>query len=432
MPTLADLGKELVEWVRANPTYAQFLPARVRLLFRQGGTVPGGNIETWLSSLAERQPYLSEAEASRNYGLFLDLARELERIVKERQQGFEEDEHPKGWLHHLLRLWHRSRSTVITFNYDTIVERTIDLLDVPGTHGNLAGEILDYRPRQAIQGLAGAQTPSSFHLIKLHGSIDWYWTPGDTLGDSLCRGTALKATQADLEAALAGKVPFIIPPLSGKSPFYSLALVRERWQQAAQALNDAERIFLLGYSLPLHDLAVVAMLTSSVPDSAVWHVADLYPSEVSSRIEGMGFLRRGITEHDSLKSFVSWYEQDWCRQMTSTILSEMAEGRLERRERAFILACGRRSVGHVIRRISREADRLVLVAEDMPRGAPLPPGCPRANALRVLCKLKAMPVVVRLHGNDHTVLGTLDPSAVFGMQGGDEWFGLEIQAIPDD
>jgi hypothetical protein len=430
MPTLPDLGKQLLESVRAKPRYAQFLPGTVRLLLRQGGGIPGENVETWLSSLAERQPYLTEAQASTNYGLFLEMTRELVGIVEARQHGV--CDHAPGWLHRLVRLWHRLQNTVITFNYDTIVEQTIDLLDVPGTHGNLVGEILDYRPRQAIQGLAGAQTPSSFHLIKLHGSIDWYWTPGDIVGDSLCRKTTHGATEADLQAALAGKEPFVIPPLAGKSPFYSLALVPERWQHAAGALLDAERIFVLGYSVPTHDLAVVAMLTNTVPDPAAWHVADLRPSAVSDRIALMGFRRIRITEHRSLKDFVAWYAQDACQPMTRTITNEMANGMIERRELSHLLACGKRGVGYVISDLRQDPERLVLLAEDIPGSGPLPAEYPRANQLRDVCQGLTMPVVVRIRGRDHTVLGTLDPSAVFGIRGGDEWFGLEMQDVPDD
>src|ERR1700731_496503 len=102
MPTLKEVGDSIRTNVLSSPKHIAMLPERVADLL-QRGQIPGGNVEIWLSSLAEPQPYLSAAEASINYGLFLDISRQLVRLVDGPQQDFWIDAPP--WLHRLIRLW---------------------------------------------------------------------------------------------------------------------------------------------------------------------------------------------------------------------------------------------------------------------------------------------------------------------------------------
>jgi len=81
-----------------------------------------------------------------------------------------------------------------------------------------------------------------FRLLKLHGSLNWYWNPGDESGASVARrdlpgvyGTPLHYTDDDRRRQLPGRGPLIVPPSATKSLYYRNPITREMWQQAALA-----------------------------------------------------------------------------------------------------------------------------------------------------------------------------------------------------
>src|SRR5438094_806107 len=79
------------------------------------------DFESWLSYLAQGAPQLSESDNLRNQALFLDasfqIARTLALRVRQALQG-----EPIIWLQKLIEAWHEQRTSVVSFNYDTLVE----------------------------------------------------------------------------------------------------------------------------------------------------------------------------------------------------------------------------------------------------------------------------------------------------------------------
>jgi hypothetical protein len=65
---------------------------------------------------------------------------------------------------------------------------------------------------------------------------------------------------------LPGRVPFVVPPSAVKSPYYRNPITREIWLQAAESLRQADRVFVVGYSLPPTDLTFAGMLTDALRD----------------------------------------------------------------------------------------------------------------------------------------------------------------------
>jgi hypothetical protein len=64
----------------------------------------------------------------------------------------------------------------------------------------------------------------------------------------------------------------IVPPTTAKSEFFDNAVVRQLWRGSFEGLRAAERIFVVGYSLPPADLLVRSMLSDAVGDAEVWIV----------------------------------------------------------------------------------------------------------------------------------------------------------------
>ncbi|MGD0985471.1 MAG: hypothetical protein ABSA65_16915 [Acidimicrobiales bacterium] len=253
----------------------------------------GGTFETWLSRLAEDQPYLSAAENLHNRGIFSDVTAALVEVLRTREQSvFARDAPP--WLFEFLSVAHHRGATLITLNYDTVVEVAVasyghwlealrrrvtpdDILgDLPprGWPGQGAGFESVRRPIQMIGMFSGVQHQpaphgSTFRLLKLHGSLDWYWSPGDSSGATLRRTTVQSRfgaprddwEQRDREAP--GLEPFIVPPTATKSAYYTNPITRWAWSHAAQAMHEAERISLVGYSFPQTDLVMSGMVADA-------------------------------------------------------------------------------------------------------------------------------------------------------------------------
>jgi hypothetical protein len=178
-------------------------------------------------------------------------------------------------LPRLVRVAHRRRATLITFNYDPLVERVVATnllydatLREPVAWTEVIGDVPNWPAGSARLAAVPAKT---FRLLKLHGSSNWYWTPGDTSGVSLARrslpgrwGQPAPYTEEERRRELPGREPFVVPPSATKSAFYRNPISRELWRQAGDALRAATRVAFLGYSLPLTDLTVANMIASSL------------------------------------------------------------------------------------------------------------------------------------------------------------------------
>ncbi|WP_406816181.1 hypothetical protein [Mycobacterium sp. M23085] len=238
------------------------------------------NFEQWLSFLIESPPWLPLAEQARNRSAFLYIADAIATTLRRRQQMTVESH--KGncpvWLSHLVDLWERHSAKVITFNYDQLVElawlsarniqnraRSVDLYPAPLTP--LIARTGAIPPAPAVSG--------GFELLKLHGSIGWWYSgpdgpPGDVVYDQGIKGFAwsregLEPDQETTTRLAADRVPMIVPPAAVKSPYYNNSILRALWKSAADALNSADEVVLMGFSLPQTDMLVSSMLCTNVP-----------------------------------------------------------------------------------------------------------------------------------------------------------------------
>ena len=230
------------------------------------------DVEAWLDSLAAPMPYRSEVENAEATALFQRVAKWLaQHLASTEAQAFQ-----TGFpdlLVDLIAHWQANRSTVITLNYDTIIERCVekhsDAIGVEG--GPLAANkirAVPLSPTTAYMGVAraGRRTrPDGFRLSKLHGSIDWQYPGGSG------RGLPIYAVDTDgndrSRQGLAQMVPYVIPPCFTKMPLFDHEIIRQNWLIARQGLERAKELIVMGYSLPPSDTAVVHMLKTNAPQN---------------------------------------------------------------------------------------------------------------------------------------------------------------------
>jgi hypothetical protein len=274
--------------------------------------------EVWLSQLAQDLPHLREQDNRRNFAEFAALRDSIVAVVDADQRRALA--RAPSWLFELLSVWHAERATVITFNYDTMVESGVESSILPLKELRITDSNSDLNPMRrvpkgwaqralsldilldqppAVAGPHGLALADSFRLLKLHGSIDWWQAPNDTSGATLNRwGNVSPFGPIHLSLPvtaqgklLPGRERFIVPPLAIKSPYYTAPLVHQLWRDAYAALSQARRLTLIGYSLPIADLVAAGMLESAMTawkgDVSV-EVVDKSPEPVLERLAAIG------------------------------------------------------------------------------------------------------------------------------------------------
>lgn len=268
MPTLADLTVEVTTRLQG---YEGSLPEPL--------TDIESNIELWIAYLSSHQPWLTEYENDSNKSLAGRIRHHIGEVIEEHTARASQSEAPE-WLIRLITSWHRERATVITLNYDTLVERASKQVRATEKLNRiLAAQMYppyfsDVQARAGV-GLWGEGSLSTFLFLKLHGSINWYYSGRDDFfgepilfsedlpfGDPVWNDVGFRRPQSR------DKEPLIIPPATDKSTYFNNETVRRLWREAGIALQEAERVFIIGYSLPASDQGMKFFFTKHRPNRA--------------------------------------------------------------------------------------------------------------------------------------------------------------------
>jgi len=142
-----------------------------------------------------------------------------------------------------VRLAMKPCDTIITFNWDLIIERSLE--NYPK---NPAFEYTYSRKRKS----------KAFSLLKPHGSIDWFKKSVvknlDPSADTLHLDKELCVFPYFSRAPspkLLDAVPVIVPPVAAKE--FEFAFLKKTWRGVYRAVSDATELYIIGYSLPKED-----------------------------------------------------------------------------------------------------------------------------------------------------------------------------------
>ena len=302
MPLVKELGQLVLERLQADATRTQATKQLFKQLERtlsdDGATGGSPGFESWLARLAEDQPYLSQRENLERRALFSQVSEVMWQVMVERQgqvltpvEGNDPGLGPKEWLYDIVSLFHQRGSTVITLNYDNLVEHAAASSYLrgrstgPGIESravrvdDLFGGLPPFLPlvdtieiETSFSGHSTVKTPSTiatFSLLKLHGSLSWFWIPDDPSGVTLAAwnvtefGRGLRDEEAR-RRDLPGREAFLVPPTTLKARYFETTVTRELWRRAYDALATAKRVLLVGYSLPAADSTFLGLLTETI------------------------------------------------------------------------------------------------------------------------------------------------------------------------
>ena len=259
MPLLIDLSRELETRIPSLRTVSSVFP---------------DNVEMWLTYLSQDHPWLSEADNLRNRALFLDLSRAIREVLVERIDLTVKRDCP-SWFLDLARWWHAKKATVLTLNYDTLIERCVLPITTDDSRGGRlhSWDIYPVHLTQASQrggtGYTYYGSVETLRLFKLHGSINWFYSGKSPSHEetlySLPHVNKWNERYGRGEKFVTDKIPFIVPPLTDKLPYFQHETLRSLWSQAAEALRTATRVFCCGYSLPVTDITMRFFLGGNFP-----------------------------------------------------------------------------------------------------------------------------------------------------------------------
>jgi hypothetical protein len=253
MPLMADLAYEVTRALSLEPTVLESF---------------NGDVEAWLSYLATRQPWDSEAAALRNLATFQEASSVIARVVDTASRDDAATRHEE--LLCLVLEWCVDGADVLTFNYDLLVEEALR-----GWERNASGPDLYPLPlveRQPVGShpflTAGGPTAPLPSIYKLHGSVNWMYSGEENSTGPVTLGPWQRSDpqqQAPRQRYLYSDLkPLVVPPTSSKSPFYTHSALRALWAAAAAALREAEEIIVIGYSFPSTDQQVTTLLRTTL------------------------------------------------------------------------------------------------------------------------------------------------------------------------
>lgn len=320
MPLITDLNTIVKEQFASNALFASERLSRF---------IQNGNFEVLLSYLSTDAPWKTPAEMWSDKSLFHTIAEVIASEIIERETRCVGPTSQPIWLQKLAIYLDWFRTPVITFNYDTILERASWFPKVfSGENRSFAGGIQsahlylpimqDIRVSNPRVRLGDPLGRSTFRLIKLHGSINWFYSGTDTFpAEQVYFAETQKDNPRDdyqvVQPYAQNKTRLLIPPVSEKSAFYSNFLVRALWKSARDALTKAPKIYFIGYSLPETDLTTRQLLLSSVqPNAEIFIVSKGAASEVSKK-ELVARYKRAMPQVPSAK-FSTRYITETCLQ----------------------------------------------------------------------------------------------------------------------
>lgn len=244
------------------------------------------NIELWMTYLSQRQAWLDETFNQYNLAVATRIRRYIRQIIE--QISWQSMTSKPEWLESLIERWSTRQASVITLNYDTLVERAARSLtnaEINNGDGILPSQV--YPPyfsniRSRGASLWGANRLDTFTYYKLHGSVNWYYSGmenfyGETIfySDVSPWGPMMDELETDSRSSAGDKQTLIIPPVVEKTIFFNNETVRRLWQEASEAIIGAARVFVIGYSLPISDLGMQFFLKRSLPiNGTPWYIVN--------------------------------------------------------------------------------------------------------------------------------------------------------------
>jgi hypothetical protein len=231
-----------------------------------------GQVEQWLTAIAEPHSYRTDREIAEAALLWIQVTERIVRAISEATHM--SVAHPDAlapWFIDLLTRWHNDHTTVITFNYDTLIEIGYSQVDIGDGQRGYYQQIWPRVARTVERptwGSTGGARKDTLRLLKLHGSIHWQWDATSRSAESIV-DVDLPANWGQREIndwwldSLDGTLgsTCVVPPIAAKTVFYESSAIARLWRRGRRALDEADRLIrdLLSDTAGLSEMSVVVV-----------------------------------------------------------------------------------------------------------------------------------------------------------------------------
>lgn len=147
-------------------------------------------------------------------------------------------------------------NTIITFNYDTLLEDAFSTLNIPFNYGLPTDSTTAYDPSAKCRTTETAGD-NGVPIYKLHGSVNW---AKPVLKDS----PMTVYGEYEDHRALPGNGPMLVPPTWRKVFAGQVSTI---WEKAVRAIKRATRIIVIGFSMRPTDTHFKYLLAAGLQDN---------------------------------------------------------------------------------------------------------------------------------------------------------------------
>ena len=225
------------------------------------------NIELWMTYLLQSQPWLRRNHNTANRITGGKIQKLMVDVLNEQESQVLESPCSQEWLPSLIEYWSRpctgvSKVTVITLNYDTLVERAAKAKGIALKQIYPPG-LSDIETQE--EALSHNDSNRRFTLYKLHGSVNWSFA-GESASEAQVCYSDIPPWDEKASPQLVHPIDAaIIPPVFNKERHLRNPTIEGIWRAASDALWEATRVFVIGYSLPISDLSMRFFLKRNQP-----------------------------------------------------------------------------------------------------------------------------------------------------------------------
>ncbi|HDZ5056138.1 TPA: SIR2 family protein [Campylobacter jejuni] len=237
------------------------------------------NLEQLLTYLITPLPFKTKEDILRDEASYIEKIDKISDYFMKLREDIAINQNNKDVLT-LSKYINKNKCTCITLNYDLLLEEMLFLtkkyesynvyykIPIKSINGRMQTESRGFN---FYQSNFNNEINSSTEIIKLHGSINWYYDQiyknsqiYSYSAVKINKNSKLYSITPYKEELFIDLKPLIIPPILDKTNNYNHILLQSLWRKAFKAIQKAKNIYIYGFSFPLTDLSVVYLFKSAL------------------------------------------------------------------------------------------------------------------------------------------------------------------------
>ena len=232
------------------------------------------DIMTFLSSKFAYETYIDE---HLKYILYQRVTEVIVEIFQ--RKNLEKEISHERYLIDFAHFLKHEKADIFTFNYDLVLEYLLAKVTNDELYHNHPSTYFEkwYRikkmPSYYNDNLEKYRTHTKniLTIYKLHGSINWLYDKSSPTG--------IRVSSSFIPSEYAQGLDYLlVPPTMLKNFSFQTDLLNFQWQNFREKLKQAEKIYIIGYSIPQTDVATRYILQTHLNSSSEIFIVTLKPT----------------------------------------------------------------------------------------------------------------------------------------------------------